>query len=135
MNTRPRPALAIGAALLAQGLLIAAAFAWVAFYSHVIAPGQPFSAYEAYAQRASPWVSVAVGMPLFFALARWALRPAATAWAACGLYLVLDAALLALVLAGGGSLPWPMVLLSYATKMAACALGVRMAGAALHSAA
>jgi len=45
---------AIGGVVAAEVLLVAAAFLWVALYSHLIAPGQEVSAYRQYAQVASP---------------------------------------------------------------------------------
>lgn len=129
MKPRIRVHAAVAAALVAEVVLIGAAFGWVAFYSHVVSPGQSLQAYQAHAQVASPWVSIVVGVPLFHALARRVLRDAPTTWAAFGLYLVLDLALLAAALAAGGRLPVALALASYASKAAACAWGLRRAAA------
>lgn len=88
--------LALAGALGAELTLVSAAFAWVALYSHVIHPGEPFEFYHRYALGASPWVSVIVGIPVFFLACRWirALVPAnamATALGLFGIYLLLDA--------------------------------------------
>jgi hypothetical protein len=67
--------------LVAEIVLIAAAFAWVAFYSHVLHRGESAEFYQHYALRASPWVSVVAGFPVFFFAARWVgARSPATAW-------------------------------------------------------
>ncbi len=63
--------LLLPAATLCKGLLIAAAFLWVAIYAHLLRPGQDFEAIQSYAQTASPWVAAFVGLPLFFFLGRW----------------------------------------------------------------
>ena len=52
-------------------VMIAAAFAWVAIYSHVLRPGQSLATYQAYAREASPIVSLVVGIPAFFAAGIW----------------------------------------------------------------
>ena len=56
-------------------LNIACAFAWVAIYSHLVAPGQGEAAYQAYALRAVPWSAVIAGVPILLGagwlLARW----------------------------------------------------------------
>lgn len=110
-----------GALVLAEILLIGAAIAWVAIYSHALNPGQALAVYQAHAQASGPWVSISVGLPLFWALGRW------LGWregrVLLGLYLALDAALL-LAFAPAAP-PWLLVLLSYASKSAALWLGGR----------
>lgn len=124
ITNQVRWAAAVGAAFLAEVVLIGAAFGWVALYSHVIAPGQPVAEYQAYAMRASPWVSIVVGLPLFFLLARALARPSATAWVMFVTYLLLDGALfLLLPPASGAPMPWSLVLLSYGSKALATAVG------------
>lgn len=76
-----------GSFVLAEVALIGAAFAWVAIYSHALNPGQPFAVYQAHAQVAGPWVSILMGMPVFFALGRWVLVNKPSAWTLYGLYL------------------------------------------------
>jgi hypothetical protein len=72
-----------GAGLLAaEATLIAAAFAWVAIYSYAVNPGHPASFYEEYAQYASPYVALVLGVPAFFVTCRWiGLRAPAAAFA------------------------------------------------------
>lgn len=121
------PALAwkkvIGGVLAAEILLVAAAFLWVAIYSHLIAPGQAVSAYQQHAQVASPWVSVVVGVPLFYGLGRWLRLRRAAAWL-FGLYVAFDLVLLASVPTAGPT-PWVLVAVSWATKLASLLAGAR----------
>ena len=109
---------------------VAAAFAWVALYSMVIAPGQGEAAYQAYAQRAAPWSSVIAGAPILGAagwlLARWHGGGWRTGIGAGIGYVVIDTAIL---IAAGALAAMPgIIALSYATKLAAAALGGRLAG-------
>jgi hypothetical protein len=114
----------IAAVLLAEIILVAAAFGWVAIYSHVIDPGQPMSVYHAHAMRAGPWVSIIVGIPLFFALGRWLARHTATALVIGIGYAVLDGAILWAMSTDATSIaPWQVVV-SFTTKIAAAYLGV-----------
>ena len=114
---------ALGGVLAAEVLLVAAAFLWVAIYSHLIAPGQEVSVYRQYAQAASPWVSVIVGVPLFYLLGRW-LKSRRAAALLFGLYLAFDVALLA-SFPTSGPIPWAMVAASWATKLASLLAGAR----------
>jgi hypothetical protein len=88
--------LALAGVLGAELTLVSAAFAWVALYSHLIRPGEPIEFYRHYALGASPWVSLLVGIPVFYLVCRWirARIPAnalATATGLFGLYLLLEA--------------------------------------------
>jgi hypothetical protein len=65
-----RWSLSATAAFGAMALLLIAAYAWVAFYSHVLEPGHTFDFYQQYAQTASPVVAIAAGTPLFYFAAR-----------------------------------------------------------------
>lgn len=56
-----RWAAAVLGALAAEAAQVAAAFAWVAFYSHVIDPGQPLERYQDHAVTSGPWVSIVAG--------------------------------------------------------------------------
>lgn len=114
---------ALGGVLAAEVLLVAAAFVWVAIYSHLIAPGQEVGAYRQYAQVASPWVSVILGVPLFYFLGRW-LSSRRAAALLFGLYVAVDLALLA-GFATPGPIPWAMVTVSWATKLASLLTGAR----------
>lgn len=130
--TGPRWWSAVGAALLAHAIQIAATFAWVAIYSHLIAPGLPVSAYQAHAQVAGPWVALLVGLPLFFWLGRRlarrdASRGLATVVAWLVLYLLTDLALL-FAMMPPGAIPWGLVVLLYLAKVVPGLLGARVAG-------
>lgn len=113
----------LGGVLVAEVVLVAAAFLWVALYSHLIAPGQDVSAYRQYAQQASPWVSVIVGMPLFCLLGRW-LGSRRSAAALFGAFVALDVALV-LAVPSQGPLPLAMMAASHVTKLAALLAGAR----------
>lgn len=119
----------VGSLVLTEVVLIGATFAWVAIYSHAVNPGQPLAAYQAHAQVAGPWMSIVIGVPVFFALGRWLLVNRPSAWALYGLYVALDIAVLAAMSSQTMPLPWLLVALSYLTKLGALALGVKMAGA------
>lgn len=119
---------ALGGMLLAEVAQIAAAFAWVAFYSYVIHPGEAPAFYQRYAETAAPWVSVLAGAPIFYGICRWVVSRRRGAWptamALFGMFLLLD---LALVFAAGG--PSPRVAgfmaASYLSKLLACHLAGR----------
>jgi hypothetical protein len=104
---------------------IAAAFGWVAIYSHLIKPGQPLAAYQAHAQTSGPWVSVIAGAPIFYAASRWIARSRPSALALFGIFLVIDVGLLVSMTKSWTSIPFILVGLSYVTKLCACALGGR----------
>jgi hypothetical protein len=116
--------------LIAEVVLIAAAFAWVAVYSYFINTGHPNEFYEAYAQRSSPWVSLVVGIPVFFLVGRWVARksPGAeivSAVALFGICFLLDCALM---LAGDNPALTPLFLaINYPAKLLACYWGARKA--------
>jgi len=123
---RPHWPRVVGAILLAQVMLIAGAVAWVAIYSYLIAPGQPIAAYQAHAQVSGPWVSLVLGIPVFFGLARWLARhrPAAARASAIALgggYLVVDLAIL--LAAAQSEIPWGMVAANYVVKLTAAWVG------------
>jgi hypothetical protein len=125
-STNPNWPRVLAATLLAQIVLVAGAIAWVAMYSHLLAPGQPMAAYHAHAQASGPWVSLLLGTPLFYLLGAWLARhrpcaARASALALAGCYLAIDLALL-LALAPGG-IPWLMVAVNYAAKAAAAWFG------------
>jgi hypothetical protein len=111
-------------------LNIACAFLWVAIYSHLIAPGQGEAAYQAYAMRAVPWSAVIAGVPILLGagwlLARWHGGGWRTGLLAGIFYLIVDLAIL--LAAGGVGGMLGIVALSYATKLAASALGGATAG-------
>ena len=120
----------VAVAVAAMALNIACAFLWVAIYSHLIAPGQGEAAYQVYAMRAVPWTAVIAGIPILFGagwlLARWHGGGWRTGIWADVFYLAVD---LAILIAAGllTSMLW-IVALSHATKLAAAAIGGKMAG-------
>lgn len=116
---------AVSGALIAQIAQIAATFIWVAVYSYVINPGQPFETYRAHAQASGPWVSVLAGAPIFYAASRWIARSQPTALALFGIFAVIDGALLVSMTESWSGFPFVLVGLSYLTKLLACALGGR----------
>ena len=116
---------ACAGALIAEIAQIAAAFGWVAIYSYLINPGQPFTTYEAHAQVSGPWVSVLAGAPIFYAASRWIARSRPTALALFAVFFVIDGALLVAMTESWTAAPFVMIGLSYLTKFFACELGGR----------
>jgi hypothetical protein len=116
----------IGAWLLLHIVMIALAFAWVAFYSYLIEPGHESAFYEAYAGRSSPIVSLVAGGPVFYLVAGWLTRrrgSGAAAWIAAALYLLTDLAIFLL----SGQLLGPIGLIFLVggiVKLAGTAFGV-----------
>ena len=116
---------AFGGALIAEIAQIAAAFGWVAVYSYIIDPGQPFETYQTHAQASGPWVSILAGAPIFYATSRWIARSQPTALALFAIFAVIDGALLVAMTESWTGVPFVLVGLSYFTKLFACALGGR----------
>ena len=114
---------AICGAVIAEVLLVASAFAWVAVYSYVINPNQPLAVYEQHALDSGPWVSILAGVPLFYAVARWIARDRPTALAYCTIVLVFDAMVLIWAGSTGPGLPLWIVALSYGSKLMAVWFG------------
>ncbi len=109
---------------------VAAAFLWVFIYSILIVPGQDEAAYQAYAMRAAPWCSVIAGVPILLGagwlLARWHGGGWRTGMGAGIAYVAID---FAIVAAAGALFEMAgIVALSFATKLAASALGGALAG-------
>jgi hypothetical protein len=129
MTNNIRWGAALGGALLAEVALIASSFVWVAIYSFLINPGQPFAVYEAHAQASGPWVSIVAGLPLFYAIGRWIARNRPTALVLWGIMVFGDAAILALIAGTAQALPLALIAASYSTKLLACILGSRHAAA------
>jgi len=129
---------AFGGALAAVVVLVVAAFAWVAIYSYLLHPGESPAFYEQYAVRASPWVSLVLGFPVFYLVCRWiGSRSPARSWPTAmglfGIYLLVD---LPLALLGGDN---PTVTPLYLTvnfllKFLACHFGGRRAAAVIEAA-
>jgi len=116
---------ACAGALTGEVTQIAAAFGWVAIYSYLINPGQPFATYQAHAQVSGPWVSIIAGAPIFYAASRWIARTLPTALALFGIFLVIDGGLLVGMTESWNEVPFVLAGLSYLTKLGACALGGR----------
>jgi len=116
---------ASGGALIAEIAQIAAAFGWVAIYSYVIDPGQPFATYQAHAQASGPWVSILAGAPIFYAASRWIARSQPTGLALFAVFFVIDGTLLVGMMESWAGAPFALIGLSYLTKLFACALGGR----------
>lgn len=114
----------VAAWLSAHVVLIAASIAEVVVYSYVIAPGLPEAAYQAHAEATAPWVSIVLGGPVFYAIARLLVARTGArwpAWAVWGAYTALD---LAIILAMG-ELDAAMAAI-WATAQAAKAAGVAL---------
>ena len=120
---------ALGGMLVAEVGQIAATFAWVAFYSLVVHPGETPAFYQRYAQLAGPWVSLLAGTPIFYLVCRWIgsrdpLRAWPTAMALFGLFVLVDLPLI--FTAGIPSLRiLGFVAASYLLKFLACHLAGR----------
>lgn len=123
MTNNIRWGAALAGALLAEVALIASSFAWVAIYSYLINPGQPFAVYQAHAQASGPWVSILAGLPLFYAIGRWIARNRPTALVLWGVVVLVDAAILVLAAGALSASALALVAASYATKLLACILG------------
>lgn len=114
---------ALVGAIGAEAATIACAIGWVAIYSHLINAGQPLEHYQAYAQQSAPWVAVIAGAPIFYAAGRWIARTRASALALFGVYLLLDASLIALSGEPVERLPFGFIAASWLTKLIACYWG------------
>lgn len=131
--------LTIACALAAEAILIAAAFGWVAIYSHLLNPGHSLTYYQEYAQSASPWVSLIIGVPVFFFVARWAglRRPHSAMPTAMGIFAIYCMIEIPIMVTAAS----PAMLLWFAavnlpSKFASCYLGGRAAsrhGVATHA--
>jgi len=94
---------AAASAFAALSILAAAAYAWVALYSHWLAPGHDLDFYRHYARQSSPIVGIVAGMPLFWFAgrqlgARFGVAAALLSWG------IFAAAGLVVTIASGGSL-------------------------------
>ena len=118
---------AVCGAVVAEIGQIAAAFGWVAIYSHLIRPGQSLVQYQAHAQASGPWVSIIAGVPIFYAASRWIAGNAASALMLWGVFVLIDGGLL-LAASAETTLPLGLIAASYATKLLACYAGGKAAG-------
>lgn len=128
---RPAVGTAVIALVVCEVLMVALAFGWVAIYSYLVHPGEEAAFYERYALRASPWVALLAGVPLFLLAGRWIARrlevsrARTTALLVMLLWLAMEMAFFA---AGAQSLAsmWPIWSANLVTKAAAIAFGVRL---------
>ncbi|MBS1826390.1 MAG: hypothetical protein JST93_13800 [Acidobacteria bacterium] len=110
------------AVLAAEAIMIAATIAWVAFYSYVIDTGHPAAYYEAYAQRAGPYVALTLGLPAFYLVCRKISgRGVAKAMAVFVVYCALEIPMLAV--SDLSQLPGWLLPANFATKLLGCYLG------------
>jgi hypothetical protein len=116
---------AFAGAFIGEAGQIAAAFGWVAIYSYVINPGQPYATYQAHAQVSGPWVSILAGAPIFYAVSRWIAKWRSTALALFVFLLIIDGGMMVGMVDRWSEVPFALVGLSYVTKLIACALGGR----------
>lgn len=114
--------------LAAMIALAAIIFAWVLVYSTLVTPGHAAAYYQAYAARVAPLAGIVLGLPVFALVGQLAVRhrgyslvltliPAAT-------FILLDLALLALFQRSAFA-AWPLLLLSWLTKLFAAWVGGR----------
>lgn len=108
--------------LVAEVATIAAAFGWVAIYSHLLNPGRDLAHYEAYAMTASPYVSLFAGPPIFYSACRWIW---ANGLAVFLLYCILEIAFL--LFSDTSSIPKWILYVGFPAKFLACWLGGRTA--------
>ena len=111
------------AAIAAMAVLVAAAFGWVAIYSHLIEPGKGIEHYRAYAQQASPWVALVLGMPVFYGACRWIARTRNVALAVFAVHCAIEIPVLAV--SDLSPLPLWFLPLNFALKFCGCYLGGR----------
>jgi hypothetical protein len=119
---------AILGALAALATLVAAAFGWVAVWSHLLHADTTQAQAEAHARLASPIVAVALAAPVYYAAGRWLrarLRERAphTALALFGIDTVLGAA--SLLTSPAPLYPAVMTALAAAVKLFALRRGAR----------
>lgn len=121
--------LALGAAVGAHVVLIAATVAWVALFAYVGHPGETESFYQQHAEQAAPVIAIVGGIPVFLAAGRYmgmAHREvaAATAWAAWAGYVAFE---LPMFFAGVDLAAFlPAWAASVATKLVAVHAGVKV---------
>ena len=132
MELRPiARAAALG--LAATALLTAVILAWVLAHAYVVAPGHAPAHYQAYAARVAPLAGIALGLPVFALVGYLAVRhrpyalplaltPAAT-------FILIDLVLLA-AFQREAFAAWPLLLLSWFSKLVAALLGGRTASRA-----
>jgi hypothetical protein len=106
-------------------------FLFMVLYGQVIDPGHADDYYQAAANRFGPYASIIGGIPVFFLagvvlrrfLGERALRVAITAWV---IYVIVDLAIIIAVAAGQMTSFLPLMVVSFATKLAAIYFGARV---------
>jgi hypothetical protein len=121
---------ALGGMVIAELGQIIATFAWLAFYSYLIHPGETPAFYQHYAEETGPWVSIVAGTPIFYLVCRWIgsrvpSRAWPTAMALFSLFVIVDFGMMLSVTFSPRMLAF--VAASYLLKFAACHLGGRSA--------
>ncbi len=119
----------IGWAILIHIILITLSFIEVFIYSILINPGQDQSVYDSHAQLSAPYISIILGIPLFYIVARRmakkhpGLEIRIAIWLAFS-YMVLDFLIL-IPFQIDWSSHWWIFLLSFGTKLFAAHWGAR----------
>ncbi|MBC7894918.1 MAG: hypothetical protein H7066_05875 [Cytophagaceae bacterium] len=136
-NTSIRWGLAIVAALLAQITMIVISVICVAVYSYTIHTGETQEFYNAFASASGPWISLIVGGPVFFLIARWIRRRApsaalGTAMAHAGIYLAIEVIVL-LLWQGDTSGALPFMIGGFLPKLVGAWLGANGLAASPHA--
>jgi hypothetical protein len=112
----------IALGLAAMGAVVLLAFLWVLIYAVLIAPGHPGPFYQAYAARVSPISGLIAGLPVLFAAgflaSRKADKPLVAAAIPALVFILLDALLLTLFMPSGFR-AWPLLGLSWISKVGA----------------
>lgn len=121
---------ALGLAALAAVVLLG--FLWVLIYALLIAPGHPGGFYQAYAARVSPISGLIAGLPVLFAAGYLSTRagderPLAAGAIPALVYILLDLLLLACFMPSGLR-AWPLLILSWFSKLAVALVGGWLAG-------
>lgn len=119
----------IGWAILAHVILITLSIAEVFVYSIVFNPGQDQKMYEAHAQVSAPYVSILLGIPVFYFIARLIFRKNGDKkneilYGLLPLYIMLDIAMLLPYEVDWKSHFWIFVL-SFGTKFLGTYAGIR----------
>ncbi len=122
--------MALPTAIIAGVANVTLFFLFMVLYGYVINPGHEDSFYQEAANRFGPYASIIGGIPVFFIaglllrqfLGTRALRIGIVAW---GIYFVLDVAIILAAAADKFISFLPLIVVSFATKLAAIYLGAR----------
>lgn len=122
---------ALPTALLAMVVNVFLFFLFMVLYGHVINPGQEDSYYQEAANGFGPYASIIGGIPVFYVtghilrhlLGERAIKVAIATWV---IYVVVDMAIVIAVAAAQITSFLPIMVVSFATKLAAIYLGARV---------